>query len=706
MNTSSSQENTINSLKSIDFFSCLSDSKLESLLNDCREMELSPGDILFKEGDIGDSMYVVLSGEVLIEKENTTIAHRGRGDYFGEMTLLESKPRSATITAVSKSRLLEISEPQFHHHFASNSETLLNVLKTVSERSRENLTALGQGMQILKTQKKANADLQHLLDDTTNDIYIFDAESYYLLSMNSHALNTLGYEKHEITQLTLFKIMSDMNQDLFEELTKPLQSDKKEEVVYKGEHRRRDGSQYPVEVRFKLQKTETPPVYVGIAQDISQLQELENKNNNLTFYDTLTGLPNKQLILEKLSSELLPENRGDKSVAVLLIDLDDFKVVNDSMGHKAGDQLLKAATERLINWAPSDYRIARFGGDEFMIILSKLNFETEAAGAASELLKLFHSPFIIDAQEAYVGISVGISYYPVDGHDSETLIKHADTAMYFAKENGKNTYCHYSSDMEAQAKNKLILERDLRKALEKNQFELYYQPKLALDSETVIGFEALVRWNHPTRGLVSPLDFIPLAEKTKLIIPLGEWILRTACKQIKKWLDLGFALQNTAVNLSAHQFSQPDLVEKIGEIIQETAIQPEYLELEITESVLMENAEMAANQLKQLNGTGIKISIDDFGTGYSSLSYLNSFPLDNLKVDRAFVKDITCEEDASLAKAVISIAKALNLKTIAEGVETETQKEVLRSIGCDVMQGYLLSKPLPADEATKFLSHF
>jgi diguanylate cyclase (GGDEF)-like protein/PAS domain S-box-containing protein len=706
MNTSSAHESKVNSLKSIDFFSSLSDEKLECLLNDCREVDLNPGDILFKEGDLGDSMFVILSGEVLIEKENTKIAHRGHGDYFGEMTLLEDKPRSATITATTKARMLEILKDQFYHHFASNPQTLLNVLKTLSERSRANLTALDQGMKILHTQKKVNADLQHLLDDTSNDIYIFDAESYYLLSMNSHALNTLGYEKHEITQLTLFKIMSDMNQDLFEELTKPLQSDKKEEVVYKGEHRRRDGSQYPVEVRFKLQKTETPPVYVGIAQDISQLQELENKNNNLTFYDTLTGLPNKQLILEKLSLELLPENRGDKSVAVLLIDLDDFKVVNDSMGHKAGDQLLKAATERLINWAPSDYRIARFGGDEFMIILSKLNFEAEAAGAASELLKLFHAPFIIDAQEAYVGISIGISYYPVDGHDSATLIKHADTAMYFAKENGKNTYCHYSSDMEEQAKNKLILERDLRKALENNQFELYYQPKMALDSETVIGFEALVRWNHPTRGLVSPLDFIPLAEKTKLIIPLGEWILRTACKQIKKWLDLGFALQNTAVNLSAHQFSQPDLVEKIGEIIQETAIQPEYLELEITESVLMENAEMAANQLKQLNGTGIKISIDDFGTGYSSLSYLNSFPLDNLKVDRAFVKDITCEEDASLAKAVISIAKALNLKTIAEGVETETQKEVLRSIGCDVMQGYLLSKPLPADEATKFLSHF
>jgi diguanylate cyclase (GGDEF)-like protein/PAS domain S-box-containing protein len=706
MSASSSHDSNVDSLKETDFFKSLSDENFESLLTDCREVELSPGEVLFKEGDTGDSMFVVLCGEVVIKKENTTIAHRGRGDYFGEMTLLEGKPRSATITATSKSRLLEILEDQFHLHFASNPETLLGVLKTVSERSRENLAALDQGMKFLHTQKKANADLQHLLDDTSNDIYVFDAESYHFLKMNFHALNTLGYETHEITQMTIFSIMSDMSPELFAELSKPLLSNAKEEVVYKGEHQKKDGSHYPVEVRFKLQKFETPPVYVGIAQDISQLQALEDKNNNLTFYDTLTGLPNKQLILEKLELELLEENRGDKSVAVLLIDLDDFKVVNDSLGHKAGDKLLKAATERLTNWASSKNRIARFGGDEFMIILSDLNFETEAAGAASELLTLFQSPFTIDTQEVYVGISIGISYFPVDGYDGETLIKHADTAMYFAKKNGKNTYCHYSSDMEAQAKYKLILERDLRKALERNQFELYYQPKLALDTETIIGFEALVRWNHPSRGLVSPLDFIPLAEKTRLIIPLGEWILSTACQQIRKWLDLGFPLQNTAVNISAHQFSQYDLVDRIGAIIQEAGIYPEYLELEITESVLMENAEMAANQLKQLNAMGIKISIDDFGTGYSSLSYLNSFPLNNLKIDRAFVKNITCEDDAPLAKAIISIAKALNLKTIAEGVETETQKEVLRSIGCDVMQGFLLSKPLPAHEATKLLSSF
>jgi EAL domain-containing protein (putative c-di-GMP-specific phosphodiesterase class I) len=276
--------------------------------------------------------------------------------------------------------------------------------------------------------------------------------------------------------------------------------------------------------------------------------------------------------------------------------------------------------------------------------------------------------------------------------------------MYIAKDKGKNTHCHYHSDMETQAKKKLILESDMRKALELNEFVLHYQPKLALDSETIIGFESLIRWNHSSRGLVSPLDFIPLAEKTKVIIPLGEWVLRTACQQIKTWSELGYSNPNTAVNLSAHQFGQSNLVSRIGEIIEETGIQAKYLELEITESVLMDNADTAAAQLKQLSEMGIKISIDDFGTGYSSLSYLNTFPLNYLKIDRAFVKDITSIEDATLSRAIVTLAKALNLKTIAEGVETETQKEVLRSIGCDIIQGYLLSKPVPAEEATKLLS--
>ena len=704
MSHSSSLDSKIESFKSIEIFNLLPDEKLELLVGKSEEVILNAGEILFHEGDSGDSMYVILSGEVAIEKENTMIACKGRGNYFGEMTLIEDKPRSATVSALTKSRLLEIMKDQFLLHFASNPQALMAVLKTVSERARENLTALDQGMKILKAQKKLNTNLQHLLDDTTNEIYIFDAESYHFINLNTRAIKNLGYGNSEITQLTLLDVIGETSRKDFEELMEPLLSGDIEETGFFGYHQRKDGSNYPVEIRFKLQRTESPPVFVGIAQDISRMTALKRENKNLTCYDYLTGLPNRQLILEQLNAELLQANKENKAVAVLLMDLDEFKIINDSMGHAAGDAMLRATAERLRDWSPSNCHIARVGGDEFIMILSNTDINSQAQEAADSLLKLFQNPISIDGQEIYVSLSIGISYYPLDGDDGETLIRHADTAMYIAKDRGKNTHCHYLSEMETQAKKKLILEGDLRKAMELNEFVLYYQPKLALDSETIIGFESLVRWNHPSRGLVPPLDFIPLAEKTQLIIPLGEWVLKTACKQIKTWLDMGFPIDNTAVNLSAHQFSQPNLVSMIGNILEETGVQAKYLELEITESILMDNAEMAAAQLRQLSAMGMKISIDDFGTGYSSLSYLNTFPLDNLKIDQAFVKNINSMENATLAKAVVTLANSLNLKTIGEGVETETQKEVLRSIGCDVIQGYLLSKPVPAEGATKLLA--
>lgn len=704
MNSSTSHDNRLELLRTLEVFKLLPDEKLECLAKDCREVTLKIGEILFREGDPGESMFVVLTGEVYVEKEDTVIALRGQGEYFGEMTLLEGKPRSATVKAVKVCRLLEVFKGQFLDHFASNPETLMNFLKTGSERAREDIEALGKGMKFLKAQKKLNANLQHLLDDTTNEIYIFDAERYHFLNMNSRAANNLGYEKTEILELTPFDVISNFTRKNFEELVGPLQSGDVNEVTFNGNHQRKDGSNYPVEVRFKLQVDGTSPVYIGMVQDNTHVKELENKNINLTFYDSLTGLPNKTWAIEELKSELLKAKKEEMSVAVLILDLDNFKIINDSMGLSAGDSLLKAVADRLEDWSSPNCRLAKYGGDEFIIILSGINFEVQAAKAAIGLLKLFKEPFTINGQKAYITLSIGISYYPLDGDDGELLIKNAETAMHNAKEEGKNRYCHYITEMESEAKKLFILEGDLREALEKDEFVLYYQPKVDLNSDTVIGFEALLRWNHPKRGLVSPLDFIPLAEKTGLILPMGEWVLRTACRQMKTWLDMGFSIKNTAVNLSARQFGQSDLVSMIASILDETGIYPENLELEITESVLMGDAESAKAQLRQLSGIGIKLSIDDFGTGFSSLSYLNSFPLNNLKIDRAFIKDIVCEEDAPLATAIVNMAKALSLKTIAEGIETQEQKEVLRSIGCDVMQGYLFSKPLPVDEATKLLS--
>lgn len=704
MTTSPLDARKIDPLRSLDVFRPFTENQLEALVNECEEITLNSGEILFREGDPGDSMFVVLSGELSIKCGVMSVAHGNRGDYFGEMSLIDDQPRSATVEAIIKSRLLKISKDQFHRYFVANPQTLMGVLIKVSKRAQQNLKFLLQEIKLLQDQKKLNVNLQHLLNDTSNEIYIFSSPSFRLLSMNSRARENLGYEKEEITFVTLFDISRNLTKEKFEALVKPLRLHKKDRVVFKGVNRRKDGSEYPIEYTFKLQNSESSSFFIGVAQDISKLINIEEKYTNLTYYDSLTGLPNKNLILKKLNSELLQANETKNSVAVLLINLDDFKKVNELMGHQAGDNLLGAVAKRLEKWSSSIYPLGRFGGGEFIIILSRIKFENEVERAASTLIKLFQTPFSIAGLQTYVNINIGTSYSPTDGNDGETLIDNAETAMYHSKENRKNTYCSFSSDMGVKAKNKLILEGDIRKALEQNQFVLYYQPKFEFSSESIIGFEALVRWNHPTKGLVPPMDFITLAEKNRLIIPLGEWILRTACKQIKTWHDMDLSVKNMSVNLSSHQFNQPNFADRIKEIIIQEEIHPENLELEITDTILMENSEMVALQLKKLHGLGIKISIDDFGTGCTSLNNLNIFPVNYLKIEQVFVKDISSEEDASLAKGIITLAKSMNLKTIAKGVETETQKEVLRSIGVDIIQGYILSKPVPAEEATKLLS--
>ncbi|MFQ5450025.1 MAG: EAL domain-containing protein [Nitrospinaceae bacterium] len=706
MAASASNLQKIDLLKSIDLFETLSVENLDRLAKDGEVVSLSPGEVLFREGDPGDSMFVILSGEISIEKENTHIAKRGPGEYFGEMTLIESSARSATAKSAGESRLLKIFETHFQDYVASNTHALRSVIKTISERARENLKAFGQGVKKLKSQDKLISSLQVLLNDASNEIYVLDASSFQFLKMNSSALKNLGYESQEIVKMKLFDILGNIDPDDFGEWIEPLRAQQKREIVLNGIHKRKDGSHYPVRVSLKLHPAEGHPVLIGMAQDISHLKKMEDDIKSLTFYDSLTGLPNKNLILENLDSALQKVRRENESVAVFLVDLDDFKTINDSLGHQAGDWVIQAVSKRLKEWSPPNCCIGRYRGDEFIVVVSDIHFETEAAAMARGLLKTFQDAFSIRGQKIYVTLSIGISYSALDGFDGEALIKKADTAMHFAKANGKNTYSHFNSKMALQAQNKLILECDLRKALEQNEFVLYYQPKMELKSETLIGFEALVRWEHPEKGLVPPAEFIPAIEKNKLIIPLGEWVLRTACQQMRKWLALGFPLSDVAVNISTHQFNRQDLAAKVMEIISETGIFPECLTLEITESVLMANSRNAISKLQQLNAIGVKLSLDDFGTGFSSLSYLNSFPLSSLKIDRTFVKNVSSSEDAIIAKSIVSLAKALNLTTIVEGVETEKQKEIMRSIGCDIIQGYLLSKPLPVKEATQMLSSF
>jgi EAL domain-containing protein (putative c-di-GMP-specific phosphodiesterase class I) len=364
-----------------------------------------------------------------------------------------------------------------------------------------------------------------------------------------------------------------------------------------------------------------------------------------------------------------------------------------------GDLLFLAVAKHLKAICPPHSIVGRGGDNEFIIVLSQSENKVNAEEVARLLLNSFKTSFSINEQDIFVNLGIGISHYPINGYDAETLIEQAETAAKHLPQSGENAFCHYKPDMPLIMKSLLILERDLRKGLDGDEFELYYQPKLALESQTLTGFEALVRWNHPERGLLFPLDFIPFAEKSEIILAIGDWVLKSACHQLKAWQNRGLPVKNIAVNLSARQFRQRDLVSNIEKIILESGIQPEFLELEITETILMENLEAVTLKLKQLSKMGVKLSLDDFGTGYSSLRYLSSFPLDYLKIDRAFVKDISTEENAMIAKAIVSLAKSFHLKTIAEGVETENQKAVMQTIGCDYIQGYLLSKPLPAEEA-------
>jgi diguanylate cyclase (GGDEF)-like protein len=419
----------------------------------------------------------------------------------------------------------------------------------------------------------------------------------------------------------------------------------------------------------------------------------------VTNFDVLTGLPNRFLFLDRLGHAISRSARSHRMVAVMLLDIDNFKTINDTLGHTHGDLLLQDIADRLRRCVLEDDTLARIGGDEFSIVLEGVSEIEEIAMIAQKIVDIFSLPFTPSGQEIYVTPSMGITIYPMDGHDSDTLLKNADAAMYAAKEYGRNHFRFYTTDMNALAIERFAMEGALRRAMEREEFALHYQPQVDIKSGQVIGVEALLRWNHPERGMVPPGEFIPLLEENNLIIPVGEWVLRTACAQSRAWQDAGLPPLRMAVNLSARQFRQDNLVEMIDSILQESGISPKLLELELTEGLLMENTSETSMILEQLKSRGVQVAIDDFGTGYSSLSYLKRFPIDRLKIDRSFVRDIiTDSNDAAIAVAVISLGRSLGLSVIAEGVETPDQLEFLGVQKCDEYQGYHFSRPVPPEE--------
>lgn len=418
----------------------------------------------------------------------------------------------------------------------------------------------------------------------------------------------------------------------------------------------------------------------------------------LALHDSLTGLPNRRMFTERLAPLLSSAQQHAEIHGVLLLDLDRFKNINDSLGHAVGDHLLKAVASRLTRCLRHTDMVARLGGDEFMILLKGLTEERDALTVGVKVLDSLRPPFKIQEHQLHVASSIGIAIFPKHGQDVDTLLKNADTAMNRAKDLGRNTCQVFSPEMSTLAMTRLDLENDLRRALERDELLLHFQPQYTMDDKVITGVEALLRWQHPDRGLLLPGDFIATAEETGLIVPIGKWAIREACEQSRRWRKAGMPPLRMAVNLSAKQFQQQDLPDVVTGIIHETAIDPAYLELEITESILMQNLETTVDQLIRLMALGVKISIDDFGTGYSSLNYLKRFPLHALKIDQSFVRDIGEDsDDTSIVGAIIALAHNLCLEVVAEGVETAAQMEFLHSRQCDRCQGFLLSPPVPAE---------
>ena len=441
-----------------------------------------------------------------------------------------------------------------------------------------------------------------------------------------------------------------------------------------------------------------------VLEDQREMSALASSQvEQLAYYDTLTGLPNRSLFSDRLAVALGHANRHRYKLAILFLDIDRFKQINDSLGHTVGDRLLKIVSTRIRSAIREEDTVARFGGDEFTVLIHIIGKIEDAGKIAQKILDALKTPITIDERDFVVTSSIGISVYPLDGADGETLIRNADTAMYRAKDLGRNSYQFYAATMNHKALEALEIENGLRRALANNEFVLYYQPLVDVSSATVFGLEALIRWQHPELGLLRPDRFIPAAEQSGLIIAIGRWVLHEACKQAAEWHRRGHKVV-MAVNLSGRQFSDVDLINHIQDALASAGLKAEYLELEITEGYAMKDVQKAIQTLKQLKSIGVRIAIDDFGTGYSCLSYLKQFPIDTLKLDGSFVRDLAAPEDAQIALGVIALAHSLKLKVIAEGVETISQLAFLKEHSCDRLQGYLFSRPMPPANFDRFMN--
>ncbi|MBF0448149.1 MAG: EAL domain-containing protein [Magnetococcales bacterium] len=580
--------------------------------------------------------------------------------------------------------------------------------RRVLERTEQINLANLQLQEKIAANEQANAKIQLAAKvfESAGEAILITETNGNIISVNQAYLDITGFTQEEIIGKNPRVAKSGRHdKDFYKSLWEELKTKGK----WKGEiwDRRKNGQIYPKWLTITEVRTPEGELknYVGIFTDITNVKETERKLEELAYYDALTQLPNRKLFHIRLNHDVETSKRSKHSLALLFIDLDKFKHVNDTLGHGAGDDLLIQVSERLKKTIRNADTVARLGGDEFTIILTNVVKEENVSFVCENIIRSLSQPFDLSGQEASIGASIGISMFPQDGQDTETLIKHADIAMYQAKNSGRGVYKFFMPEMNALIKHLTQMEKNLRTALEEQQFRVFYQPKVDCLNREIIGMEALVRWQHPEYGVVAPNEFIPLAEDTSLIVPIGAFVLKMACLDTVRLSKNKSVPLKVAVNLSPRQFKNADeLIKMIESTIRETAMDPSKLELEITESMVMGNVDQTILTLKKLRDMGVSIAMDDFGTGYSSLSYLKKLPISTLKIDRAFIRDLPeSEDDAAIASAIISMAQNLNLGLVAEGIENREQLQFLQHRGCFIIQGFYYSPPLPCDQFEQFI---
>jgi diguanylate cyclase (GGDEF)-like protein/PAS domain S-box-containing protein len=551
-----------------------------------------------------------------------------------------------------------------------------------------------------------NQELAAIVQHTAIEVYILDAETLSYLYANDGALKALGYTLDELQQLTILDINPDLTieqLDIFRQYLTTIAP----VLTDVSHHKRKSGTIYPVQASIHKLTYQGRSTIVIFDTDISELTATQEQLLHLATHDSLTMLPNRVLFYDRLQMAIKHNTRNQEKIAVLFVDLDHFKEINDSLGHPIGDQLLIQVAQRLQNVLRESDTIARMGGDEFNILLNGFTTPDILIEICEKLLRSFKDPFMVEEHLLYTAISIGIAIYPEDGHDAQTLLKNSDTAMYRAKEEGRNSYQFYAHEMGEKAYERVILENALRIALKEQQFEVYYQPQINLIDESWIGMEALIRWNHPTLGVVSPTTFIPLCEETGLIQEIDFFVLESVVEQHVQWQLAGLDSPKTAINFSAKTLANRYITKEVEAILTFHHCSPRCIAIEVTESHIMKNPQEVIQILEELRALDLEISIDDFGTGYSSLSYLKRFPINKLKIDQSFIRDIPYDEDdMAITKTIIGLGKNLKLSVIAEGVETTLQRDFLIENGCTQVQGYLYFKPLPAESITHYLIDF